>query len=225
MTFADRVLKFISQLHIPVPLPPGFAVLNPFEDEYVASLCSRFYHQYYNDNNPRTFIIGINPGRHGGGTTGIPFTDPAKLQDYCGIDNVLHKKTELSADFMYQMMMQYGGVEKFYRRFYFTAVSPLGFTCAGKNANYYDNRMLQNSLTDFIVACMHTQLQFGATREVAYCVGEGTNYVFLKTLNDQHHFFKTIIPLPHPRFIMQYRRRQVDEYVKMYVRALEERGL
>jgi hypothetical protein len=40
-------------------------------------------------------------------------------------------------------------------------------------------------------------------------------------VNDRNGFFKEIVPLPHPRFILQYRRKQADEYLARYVRVLE----
>ncbi len=39
----------------------------------------------------RYLILGINPGRFGGGITGIPFTDPIRLQNICGIENDFQK--------------------------------------------------------------------------------------------------------------------------------------
>ncbi|MFI5224347.1 MAG: DUF4918 domain-containing protein, partial [Nitrospirales bacterium] len=65
-------------------------------------------------------ILGINPGRLGAGLTGIPFTDPLKLQNICGIENTLPKKAELSADFIYTMISAFGGPEAFYKKFYFS---------------------------------------------------------------------------------------------------------
>ena len=68
----------------------------------------------------------------------------------------------------------------------------------------------------------HSQLKtIATTREVCYCLGEGTNYKIFQRLNAKHSFFKEIIPLPHPRFIMQYRRKKVDEYVKLYLQKLK----
>jgi len=72
-------------------------------------------------------LLGINPGRFGSGTTGVSFTDPIKLEKYCGIRNDLVKKAELSADFIYAMIIAYGGLESFYNRFFISSVSPLGF--------------------------------------------------------------------------------------------------
>lgn len=220
MTFADQVLDFYKNLQITRPLPDGVVVLNPFHNSDSFFFCSQFYKKYYNDNGERTLILGINPGRHGGGVTGVPFTDPIKLEQYCGITNPFNKKPELSADFIYMMINAYGGTENFYRKFYISAISPLGFTKDGTNLNYYDIRELQYALKDFIVDSLMRQLSFGISRSVCYCLGEGENFKFLSRLNNELKIFEKIIPLAHPRFIMQYRRKKVDEYVNDYVEKL-----
>jgi len=220
MTFADRILTFNKSLRITKKLPPGVKVMNPYRDETASHLSGLFFKKYYNDVNSRTLILGINPGRLGGGLTGIPFTDPVKLETICGIPNNLPKKVELSADFIYSMIAAFGGAEKFYATFYISGVSPLGFTKENKNLNYYDIKELQQAISGFIVDCLEKQLSFSINKEYCFCLGEGTNYKFLQDLNKKHNFFKTIIPLPHPRFIMQYRRKQVDAFIKMYVEKL-----
>src|SRR5688572_20483669 len=136
MTLADQILTFYKTLKFSIALPAGVHVMNPFQNPAVFELCKKFYHQYYHDTNPRNLILGINPGRLGGGTTGIPFTDPVKLETRCGIQNTLPKKTELSADFIYTMIDSYGGPQLFYSKFLFSSVSPLGFTKNGVNLNY-----------------------------------------------------------------------------------------
>jgi hypothetical protein len=117
------------------------------------------------------------------------------------------------------MISAFGGPEKFYSKFYFSAVSPLGFTREGKNLNYYDDARLQKRLEPFIISCMHQQLKFGIDRSVAYCLGEGANFKFLKSLNERHQFFNELIPLAHPRFIMQYRRKSKAAYIQRYLEA------
>lgn len=194
--------------------------MNPFKDKATHLLASRFYRKYYDDKLPRTFIFGINPGRHGAGLTGIPFTDPIKLKSICAIDNPFPEKAELSADFIYMMIKTYGGVTKFYEKFYITSVCPLGFTRKGKNLNYYDDKKLQGKVGLFITSSIKSQLQFGANRKICFCLGEGRNYKYLSGLNSEHQFFETIIPLPHPRFIMQYRRKRLGEYVELYRKKL-----
>src|SRR5688572_17492200 len=219
MTFADQVLSFYKNLEIKTPLPEGVVVLDPYRDDESFSYCTKFYKKFFDDVHERTVILGINPGRHGGGVTGIPFTDPVKLEG-CGIPNTFNKKSELSADFIYSMIEAYGGPEKFYRKFYFSAISPLGFTKGGRNLNYYDVKELQVTIKDFIVESLKKQMAFGITTSICYCLGEGENFKFLNRLNNELKLFRQIIPLAHPRFIMQYRRKKVGEYVDSYLKAL-----
>lgn len=217
MTFAEQVLLFYKNLRITAPLPENVVVLDPYADEESFYYCAQFYRKFYSDSSTRTIILGINPGRHGGGVTGIPFTDPQKLEQNCGIINPFKKKPELSADYIYRMIEAYGGARLFYGKFYFSAISPLGFTRGGKNLNYYDVKELKSALKDFIVESLMHQLSFGINRHTCFCLGEGENYKYLKTLNENLRIFDNIIPLAHPRFIMQYRRKKVSDFVDDYL--------
>lgn len=217
--FSEQILRFFSSLRLTATLPRGVHVLNPYQDKAVFDLCKQFYTKYYDDSNKRRIIIGINPGRFGGGVTGIPFTDPIKLQSVCNIKNDLAKKQELSSDFIYKMITAYGSPELFYKDFYFTSVSPLGFTKNQKNLNYYDDPKLTERLKPFMLECMYQQLAFGIKKTTAYCLGEGENYKFISRFNDEYHFFENIRPLPHPRFIMQYKRKSLNEYLDKYLKA------
>ena len=221
MTFADNILAFISKLQFPVALPDGIEVMTPFDNTATMEACHSFYKKYYNDNGQRRMIIGINPGRFGGGVTGIPFTDPIRLQQDCGISNPWAKKQELSSVYVYEMIQAFGGVQPFYRQFYITAVSPLGFTRTGKNLNYYDDKMLQQEIKPFVIDCLEKQFQFGIDRRTAFCLGDGKNFTYLAALNKEQHFFETIVPLPHPRFIMQYKLKQKQEYINQYLQKLK----
>jgi hypothetical protein len=216
MTLADRILSFQKNLKLNIKLPKGVLAMNPYQDEIAFSICKKFYEKFYNDQGTRTMILGINPGRHGGGITGVPFTDPLKLTEL-GIANEFQKKRELSADFIYQMINAFGGTEKFYQTFYISAISPLGFTKDEKNLNYYDVKGLPELLDKFIVDCMNNQLSWGINKKICFCLGEGENFKFLKKLNTKHSFFDKIISLPHPRFIMQYRRKRVNEFIDLYL--------
>ena len=218
--YADNILAFLRGLHLETALPRGVEVMNPYRQEAIFAHVKEFYKKYYADNSQRILIAGINPGRFGGGMTGIPFTDPLKLERECGISNSMPKKAELSADFIYRVIAAFGGNRKFYQRFYISSVCPLGFTKGGKNLNYYDVKELQEAVYPFILQTMRAQLQWGLNREVAYCLGEGKNYQFFTWMNGQEHFFDRIIALPHPRFIMQYRRREITEYIACYLRQL-----
>lgn len=223
MKNSSLILNFLGQLQIDTPLPEGVQVLNPYKEEAVIDLCKRFYEKYYGDERTRFLIVGINPGRHGGGITGIPFTDGTKLEKYCGIANTLPKKTELSADFMYAMINAYGGPEKFYSKFYFSSVSPLGFTKDGKNLNYYDIRTLQDGLKPFITQSLAYTLNMKIDRSICFCLGEGQNYKYITALNNEFDWFQSIIPLAHPRFVMQYKRKKVDDYINNYLQKFSAR--
>lgn len=220
MTQAKKILDFYHTLSVPSALPDGVAIMNPYQNKIAAELARRFYERYYGDTNERILILGINPGRFGGGITGVPFTDPIKLETQCGIKNDLEKKAELSADFIYLMIAAYGSVDAFYGKFYIGAVCPLGLTANGKNLNYYDTPEVENTLRDFIVSSLQSQLDFPLNRDRCICLGEGKNFKYITRLNHEYGFFKNIIPLPHPRFIMQYRRKRVDEYVGQYLAAM-----
>lgn len=219
---AHSILAFYNQLNPCFPLGEGIQIMNPFENASARELASQFYRKFYSDSNERVFIFGINPGRFGGGITGIPFTDPIRLEQECGIQNDLRKLAELSSIFIYAMIKAYGGAHQFYADFLITALSPLGFTKNGVNLNYYDDKQLLRDSEPFIIECIREQQQRITAARYCFCLGEGTNYKLFKQLNDKLQFFEEIIPLPHPRWIMQYRRKKLDEFVKIYIERLTE---
>lgn len=223
---ADRIIDFYANLEFKGILPDGISVMNPLrQSRAVISVVASFYRKYYSDNNLRHIILGINPGRFGAGVTGIPFTDTIRLKDKCGLSIPGLKTYETSSVFMYEMIDRYGGPEKFYGDFYISSVSPLGFTKSElngkvKNYNYYDSSDLSDSIADFAVDTINRQIELGIIRDVCFCLGSGKNYRFLLKLNSWHHFFKKIVPLEHPRFIMQYRLRQKELFISSYIESL-----
>jgi hypothetical protein len=222
MTVVDKILRFLSRLDPDIIAGDGIEILNPYQDKATFALCRQFFGKYYDDEQQRTLILGINPGRHGAGLTGIPFTDPVKLNAMCGIKNSLPQKAELSADFIYSMIDAYGGPDDFYKHFYFSSVCPLGFTKDGRNLNYYDIKSLATAFRPFIIRSLEETIDIGMRTDVCFCLGEGQNYKFLRQLNEEHGFFKRMVPLSHPRFIMQYRRKHLHSYVDQYVKALAD---
>lgn len=226
-TFADRAIAFNKSLHYEGDLPLGIGVMNPFQNNQVAVKASEnFYQRYYSDNKTRHIIIGINPGRFGAGQTGVPFTDPIRLRKECGIPYEGGTARETSSVFIYEMIAAYGGVKKFYSEFFISALSPLGFTMLTPkgnpvNHNYYDSKELIEASYPFIIDSLTKQLSLGIYRDKAICLGTGKNYHFFKKLNKEHRFFNEIIPLEHPRFIIQYKSKLKDEYIKKYVETLK----
>lgn len=229
LTFADKAILFYSNLKFTGSLPDGISIMNPFaENKDVMFAVSAFYKKYYSDSRPRHMIMGINPGRFGGGLTGIPFTDSVRLKEKCGLSIPGVKSYETSSVFIYEMIDNYGGPVRFYGDYYITSVSPLGFTSQSEkgrivNFNYYDNRDLEESITGFAVDSLRKQLDFGIKRDVCFCLGSGRNFRYLYRLNQEYHFFDHIEPLEHPRFIMQYRLKHKDAYVSEYISKLERK--
>jgi hypothetical protein len=96
----------------------------------------------------------------------------------------------------------------------------LGFVKNGKNINYYDDKQLMEAVTPFIIDCIHKQIAIGFSTDKCLCIGGEKNFKFLSGLNNEHKWFGEIVPLPHPRFILQYRRKQKDQFIHQYLSAL-----
>lgn len=219
-TFGEQVLDFFEDLDDGPPVPADVQILYPHQQPQARAAMEAFYGKYYGDNHDRIFLIGINPGRFGAGTTGIPFTDPIRLQEACGITNSFDKKAELSSKFIYQMITKCGGVKTFYANCYFTSVSPLGFISNGKNLNYYDRKEMEHAWESFMVGSLRKQQAFGAS-PLAFSLGQGKNYQYLQKINDKYQIFEDIRPLPHPRWVMQYRLKRLDEFLELYQSELQ----
>jgi hypothetical protein len=224
LTLAGHLIHFYQSLRPPEKLPKHIEVLFPQKDQEVMKLVKQFFDKYYNDNYPRRLMLGINPGRFGAGITGINFTAPKQLKEFCGIEHSFNLSSELSAEFIYEVIEQYGGVKKFYNDWFIGAVCPSGFIKDGKNINYYDDRNLQTAVTPFIIDNFQKQISFGFKTDYCICAGGEKNYKFLSCLNNEYKWFSKVIPLPHPRFILQYRRKQKENYVHQYLDALKLAG-
>lgn len=227
-TFAEKVIAFNKQLSFTGALPEGIRIMNPFkEDKKVHQTAAEFYRKYYNDYHPRHIILGINPGRFGGGITGIPFTDPKRLVEKCNIPFHGEMKHEPSSAFIYEMIEAFGGAEKFYQKIYINSICPLGFTSVnnkGKevNYNYYDSKELTAAVYDFINQNIKKQIALGVDTNTVFCFGTGKNEKFLRELNEEKKYFKNIIALEHPRFIMQYKTKEKKFYIDKYIEKLSD---
>lgn len=227
----DKIIEFDHFLsNADVCVPDGFKIINPFCSESkdkINQIIDKFYHKFYNDNKKRRMILGSSPARRGTAVTGIPYEDAEHLQNQTGIyinDFYVNKS---SSNFLYDVIEKYGGTEKFYNDFYMNFICPLGIVrinSSGRevNCNYYESKKLQEALYDFIVLTLKMQMKLNIDRSVCYCIGSGENYEFLKELNKKFDFFDKIIPLEHPRFIMQYNSKNKDYYLDKYLNALNE---
>lgn len=224
MSFAQRAISFYENLREPANLPPGVSALNPYRTPEVQRIGREFYGTFFNDDQPRVYVLGINPGRFGAGVTGISFTTPQNLKRYCGIDNNLPPSPELSSRFIYQVVEAFGGAASFYSHFFLSALYPLALVKDGRNAgpvnyNFYDDRATTEALWPAITDSVRQQLQFGARRDVAICLGR-KNEQFLKRLNAENGFFERVLTLDHPRYILQYKSKATDNYINQYINTL-----
>ena len=221
-SFSQKLLSYYKQLAAPQQLPTEVEVLNPYTHSRAFEYAQLFYEKYYNDTHQRTICFGINPGRFGAGVTGVPFTDPLLLQEACGIPNNLEKRSELSARFIHEMIAAYGGCDLFFRNYYISAVSPLGYVRDGINLNYYDIKGFKTIFEIYVIEQIEIQLDFGINTQTAYSIGKGQNIQFLNYINQKKKFFNRIIPLPHPRWVMQYRLKRKDEFIQEYLTAFSK---
>jgi hypothetical protein len=225
---ANRIIDYYENLDFNGKLPEGITMMNPIKEHaHIKKITIEFYMKYYNDNKKRSLILGINPGRLGAGSTGIPFTDTKRLIEKCKINVEEMHTHEPSSVFIYDVIEAYGGPKKFYQKFYINSVCPLGFTIAQKgkkdiNYNYYDDEKLQDAVFDFIKWNIQTQIDLGCNTNKCYCLGTGKNFKFLKQLNAEEKYFDKIIPLDHPRYVMQYKAKEKESYISKYLELLNE---
>jgi len=224
MTIGQELISFYKNIERPNKLPAGVELLFPFEEEEVLTSIAQFYHKYFDDGQRRYLLMGINPGRFGGGVTGVPFTDPEKLSSILGIENNFDRRYELSSQFIYEMIDFLGGPASFYSKFLLSSVCPLGFVKEGKNMNYYDDKELQDMLEEYMVANIRWHMEQVAEKDIVYSLGQGKNVKYLEYLNKKHQLFGKVIPLPHPRWILQYRRKRKDEFLELYRKELLDRS-
>ena len=226
---AERLLQHVLSFSLDdVELPPGVGVLDPFNSEHgeeVRRIVTLFHQKYFNDEHQRVLMLGINPGRLGAGSTGLSFTDTKRCESDLGIAVNGLRTHEPSSDFFYRMIRAAGGAEDFYHKVYVHAICPLGFVKQGPqgkdiNLNYYDDKVLEATVTPFIEKWLHTLVNCGMRTDVVFCIGTGKNAAYFSKLNERLGLFKRIIAMEHPRFIIQYKARQMDEYIHKYQNAL-----
>lgn len=227
-TNSEKILKYCKNLSkIEIESFENYKIINPYKNnkEQIELITTKFYNKYYNDNNKRRLILGSNPARRATAVTGIPFEDATHLQQETGIfiDNFYINKS--SSNFIYDVINEYGGCDKFYSDFYMNFVFPLGIAKVNSknsetNCNYYEIKQFEKKLYQYIIKSIEEILTFNIDREICYCIGSGKNYEFLLKINKEYNFFKKIIPLEHPRFIMQYNSTNKVLYLKKYLNAL-----
>lgn len=224
--FADNVIEFHKNLEYNGELKDNIRVMNPFkENEEILSILGKFYKKFFSDKKSRKIILGINPGRLGAGATGIPFTDTKRLSEVCGIESSSFQTHEPSSVFVYDVIKEFGGSEKFYDKFYINSICPLGFIEQNQkgnwvNCNYYDYNELFQSTKEFIISSLRKQIEFGIDTSVCYILGK-KNAKFFKKINDEAKLFDKVIVFDHPRYIVQYKMKLKEKYIADYLKELK----
>ena len=216
MKWNDWILSYYRELTEEWKEHPPVEPLLPYLDPECKRVSQIFYNKYYDDVQERKLWLGINPGRYGSGITGIAFSDPQLLESRCNIPNSWDKNSELSAQFIFELIAAAGGPETFYKRVYIDAVSPVGYTKDGVNYNYYD----ETNFFEKIKPRLESHLRTLADRPIknqVLIIGKGKNEAFLQKMD---HPFDQIKALPHPRWIMQYRRKEKNKWIEKYLEHL-----
>lgn len=221
MCFAREAIKYFSNLNELNLKLLDLGLINPYSSDYVLEIVRKFFTKFYSDEKDRIFVFGINPGRFGGGLTGISFTDPVALRENCGIRNNLGTRKELSSKFVYSVVEKFGGAEKFFSKIFLTAIYPFAIIKDGKNYNYYDEKSLSEKLCTEITKNIKIQIGFGARTDMAILLGK-KNAKFFSEINKEQKFFEKIAVLEHPRYIMQYRLKDIDHYIKKYIKVINQ---
>ena len=229
-TNSEKILNYCDYLSkIKISSFDNYRIINPYasNNKQIKLIITKFYNKFYNDNKKRRLILGSNPARRASAVTGVPFEDAIHLQQETGIfiDNFYINKS--SSNFLYDVIKEYGGCDIFYNDFYMNFVFPLGIAKINSkgseaNCNYYEINKYDEKFRNFIIASIKEILKLNIDTSVCYCIGSGKNYEYLMNINKEYNFFKKIIPLEHPRFIMQYNLKNKDLYIKKYLDTLKE---
>lgn len=230
---AYRLLQHVLSFSLKgVRLPKGVGVLDPFNGEHAAEvrrIVTAFHRAFYSDDHERVLMLGINPGRLGAGSTGLSFTDTKRCESDLLIPVHGLRTHEPSSDFFYRMIRAAGGADRFYGQVYVHAICPLGFVKeqgngTAINLNYYDDKALETAVTPFVEEWLRTLVSCGMRTDVVFCIGTGKNAAYFNKLNERLRLFGRIVALEHPRYVMQYKTKQLDTYIDKYLGALSEAG-
>jgi hypothetical protein len=226
-TFGEKVIDFNRNLQYSEELPENFRVINPYLDNpETINVMEQFYQKFYNDDNSRKFIVGINPSRHGAGVTGVPFTDTKRLESICGIKMHSAHTHEISSVFIYDMISEFGGAVEFYKQFYINSPFPLAIVRKSKegnwlNANYYDDKNLFETVKEYMILTLKKNISLGLDTSAVYVLGK-KNATFIQKLNKEANLFGNIKVLEHPRYIQQYKSKEKQLYIDKYILTLND---
>lgn len=169
-----------------------------------------FWEKYYRNAVPRIMICGINPGRYGAGKTGIPFLDFMSL--FRLIPGIERRDSEKSAGFFFEVVSDFGA-ESFFKTFYVTNFSSVGYLRNGKNFNYHD---LPQAALEIVENNFLKEIDVVAPTHVV-SLGEAVHNSVRKLLPAS---IDCSLRLPHPSWIATYRANDMNRWVLEYRDAL-----
>jgi len=183
----------------------GVEILDSFLEH--RDIATAFNARVYGDHVPKVALVGINPGRLGAGKTGVPFLDMRSLKKI--LPDLEHDDAERSAEYFFSVVESIG-VEKFYKKFYVTNVSPVGFSKDKKNLNF---DALPQLAQECVFVNFRTEIeQVGPQRIIT--MGSVVNEAMLKLFGDS---FGPIPNLAHPNYCAfpKNREKQKKKYLEV----------
>ena len=182
----ERFTKILAKKNITILMD----FLNNWEN------IQRFNRYYYGKTIPKVVLCGINPGRFGAGKIGIPLMDFATLSKL--IDGIESKESERSAQF-FAKIVQKVGPKRFYRHFYVTNISWVGFMKEGRNLNFYD---LPKHAQEFVYEQFLFEMEYVRPEQII-ALGRNVQKTIKEILAIEPDY------LPHPNFC-QFPRNEVE---------------
>ena len=175
-------------------------------------IAEQFWQQYVPEPLPQTVIVGLNPGRMGAGLTGVPLLDFRSLTNLLPDARLPRNDTEPSANFFHRVA-QHIGAEKFYRQFYVSNVSAVGYLRDNKNCNYHD---LPDAAQQIVEQRFRDEMAVVAPKRII-ALGREVEATVQRLYDDGAI---RISHLPHPSWIMTYRLREAQSWVRRYTQML-----
>ena len=216
VTISEQVIEFYENYPRTDIFSLPLQLHNPFDAPSRSLAIRAFYEKFYNDRQPRTHILGINPSRLTASSTGVHYTDGYALEEFCEIRNEFSKGRELTSSFFYEVVNRYGGANRAFDKIFAWAALPVALTVNGKYANYYEIKDENiNTLVKSNIDWMASIPSNG--RLVVLGVGENKDH--LEQIDGFPFHYTEVIYLPHPRWILQYNRNKLDYYIELYLKA------
>ena len=216
MIYEELKNKYIDSGKIELLLKDSnISVLDGFLDNW--ETITKFNKSYYDRNLPKTVICGINPGKNGAGKTGIPFLDFTSLSKM--IDSVDRQDTERSSQFFYDIVQEIG-VKEFYKSFYVTNISWVGYISGNKNVNYYD---LPLAAKEFVYDMFKYEMQLVNPSTIISLSGAVKETVLELFPRDE---IDTDPQLPHPNYCafpknIENSKERYMSLLSQYIKAIQ----